>query len=265
FHDGFSQLKALGKVSGVRLDLSRRQGPPRAVLWSSRVVYKPDGKFAATRGTLFDISERNILEAQRNTLASLITHDIKNHLVAESILLDIVLRDKHTLLTESDRNLLDVMRDNNYQFLKVTNNLLELYRLEKTGYAAPVADTDLAAMLKQVCQLSEAGAHTKGVKLVTEIDEQVPTVSVNPLGMHHAIYNLVDNGIKFSPSGGKLLLSLKQEGDVVVIKVCDGGPGLTADEQSKLFAAPWSMSWEGSQQMSSGLGLYLSKQIVDSQ
>ncbi len=264
FRDAFSRLKATGQVSGIRLQILRRTKPPLTVLWSSRVVYAPDGALKSTRGTLFDISERTNLEAQRNTLASLITHDIKNHLVAESVFMDVVLESKLPELKQEDKDLIEAMRSANHQFLNVTNDLLQLHRLETNGLSLDAVDTDLVGLVSDVVRLSEPAARLKDVEIVARFGGLVPPARANALSLHHAIYNLVDNAVKFSPAGGKVMLSVDREGEEIVFRVADGGPGLTAEQQTRLFTAPWSLRWEGSERISTGLGLYLSHQIVES-
>jgi signal transduction histidine kinase len=83
--------------------------------------------------------------------------------------------------------------------------------------------------------------------------------------IHEVILNLLGNAVKFTPVGGKISLSYSKEGETVQINVKDNGPGISEEDKSKLFQKFSRLEhsyMKMAETTGTGLGLYISKQIV---
>jgi signal transduction histidine kinase len=77
------------------------------------------------------------------------------------------------------------------------------------------------------------------------------------------VLNLMNNSVKFTPAGGKIILSACQEDNNLLVSVSDTGPGISAEQQKNLFD-PYHMVADERQRLSGlGLGLTLAKQFVE--
>lgn len=80
--------------------------------------------------------------------------------------------------------------------------------------------------------------------------------------LHEAVGNLVLNAIKYTPSGGYIIIQTARDGDWATISVRDSGPGIAAEDQNRLFQ-PFTRLKAARKQRGSGLGLSLVKTIVE--
>jgi PAS domain S-box-containing protein len=102
-----------------------------------------------------------------------------------------------------------------------------------------------------------------GLKLVTDLAE-VPPVYADGRKLMQILYNLVANALKFTPPGGEVRVRLARQGEALLFEVSDTGVGIRDTELPKLFQ-PFSQLGASKQQrqQGSGLGLALSKQLVE--
>jgi signal transduction histidine kinase len=115
---------------------------------------------------------------------------------------------------------------------------------------------DLAELTADVVRASTAQAATSGVGLVTEVGETA-RVSVDKDLMREAVANLVDNAVRVSPRGEKVVLSVVRGSDGPAIRVADHGPGIEEDRLPRLFER-FQRSDSGS-----GLGLAIARRVVE--
>jgi histidine kinase/DNA gyrase B/HSP90-like ATPase len=109
-------------------------------------------------------------------------------------------------------------------------------------------------------------AKAKGITLNSEIDDGLPRVCADPTRMRQILVVLVDNAIKFTPTGGVVTVKASTSGDdpnFVVLEVSDTGCGISPDFTERiferLFQAP-DPTWTGRKGL--GLGLYICKELV---
>ncbi|WP_438301479.1 ATP-binding protein [Pseudomonas sp. NMS19W] len=103
-------------------------------------------------------------------------------------------------------------------------------------------------------------ADRKNIDIGVESSEDVQ-VNINETDLLILIRNLVDNAVRYTPPGGRIDLSVKREQAAVVLQVSDTGPGITVEEQARVFD-PFYRSL-GTDESGSGLGLSIVKAIAD--
>ena len=120
--------------------------------------------------------------------------------------------------------------------------------------------------LKIIVDTNLSLAEKKGQKLKLKERELEPDCSllVDLKKFRSVVENLLSNAIKYSPKESKIKITVEQESKFVVIKVEDEGPGLSEEDQKKLFRKFQKLSSQSTGgESSSGLGLYIVKQIVE--
>ncbi|MBO0712148.1 MAG: HAMP domain-containing histidine kinase [Acetobacteraceae bacterium] len=115
------------------------------------------------------------------------------------------------------------------QSLAIITALLRIADIEHSRRQAGFAEVDLADLVREVGELYEPIAEDKGVAFEVDTNE-APTVRGDRDLLFEAIANLVDNAVKFTPSGGRLALSLLEQGDDAIVRVRDTGPGIEAKD-----------------------------------
>lgn len=143
--------------------------------------------------------------------------------------------------------------------LGIVAALLRIRELEDHARRSRFAPVDLARLLEDACDLHRPTAEDRGIVLVCEI-ESVGFVEGDASLLIEAISNLIDNAMKFGPPNGRVLLTLRSDGDTAVITVMDDGAGVPVAERPLVTQR----FYRGRQDCAgAGLGLSLVKAIAD--
>jgi signal transduction histidine kinase len=122
---------------------------------------------------------------------------------------------------------------------------------------------DVPQLVREVAETSQPLLEKKGQRIDVDAAESV-AVSGDPDRLREAIDNLVSNAIKYSPMGGRIGIAVTSEGDDLLIRVSDNGPGLSPEDMSRLFGRFQRLSAKPTAgESSTGLGLSIVKRIVE--
>ncbi|WP_248743556.1 MULTISPECIES: ATP-binding protein [unclassified Pseudomonas] len=139
------------------------------------------------------------------------------------------------------------------------DQLLSLAAAQSSSNAAPTS-VSVLHVYRRILEDLLPLADRKNIDIGVESSEDVQ-VSINETDLLILIRNLVDNAIRYTPSGGRIDLSVKREQAAVVLQVSDTGPGIAVEEQARVFD-PFYRSL-GTDESGSGLGLSIVKAIAD--
>jgi len=133
------------------------------------------------------------------------------------------------------------------------------------GEKMPRKQVSANTFMQTIIDQTRTAAELQGLSLVATIETQA-MVSVNEPYLRNAVWNLVDNALKFTPKGGKITITTTESDGMVHIQVADTGIGIAADELSKLFTkfhratSVIRYDYQGT-----GIGLYATKIIIEQQ
>lgn len=139
------------------------------------------------------------------------------------------------------------------------DQLLSLAAAQSNFSAAPTS-VSVLHIYRRILEDLLPLADRKNIDIGVESSEDVQ-VSINETDLLILIRNLVDNAIRYTPPGGRIDLSVKRVQAAIVLQVSDTGPGITVEEQARVFD-PFYRSL-GTDESGSGLGLSIVKAIAD--
>ncbi|WP_237181208.1 sensor histidine kinase [Roseomonas haemaphysalidis] len=143
---------------------------------------------------------------------------------------------------------------------RVFQAVLRIAEVEAGARRAAFAPLDLVPLLADAAELYGANAEEKAQTLATDWPDSLPLTGDRDL-LLQAVANLLDNAVKFTGPGGTIRLQAGWEGDAVLLRVCDEGPGLSPEDRARVgerfFRADQSRNTPGS-----GLGLSLVRAVV---
>ena len=171
-------------------------------------------------------------ENARRRFVSDASHELKTPLAAIRLLTDSILQSDHIDLDTTKDFVADIGQEAE-RLTRITEDLLRLTKLDSGVMDRPTA-VDVLPVLEQVMRMMSLLAHEKNVDLIYEAAEGC-TVLATRDEIHQVIYNLTDNAVKYSGSGGSVQVTLKQEGEDVVLRVSDNGPGIPEADLSRVF------------------------------
>ena len=144
----------------------------------------------------------------------------------------------------------------------LTNDLLDLSRLEAQTSDIRRSTVDLTALVGEISESFASRAEQAGIAFNLEMPYTPVTVEINEIQFRHAIANLLDNAIKFTPENGTITLGVRRDGTVVELWVNDTGIGITNEDLTQIFNR-FHRGRNAAAYPGSGLGLAIIKAIVE--
>jgi signal transduction histidine kinase len=144
--------------------------------------------------------------------------------------------------------------------VEMLNTLMDISEAETGTMALRVEQTDFTDLVRQTVELYEDVAEERGVHIDTRVENEL-TVPVDRNRIRQVLANLLDNALKYTPSGGRVEIAATRNGSEAVLTVTDTGVGIPPDELPHI----WDRLYRGDKSRSTrglGLGLSLVKAIV---
>ncbi len=146
---------------------------------------------------------------------------------------------------------------------RLVESLLLLARADAGVLRMDLQPVDLAQLVEDVYAQAKSLADRRGITLLLGAVEPL-SVPGDHERLRRVLLNLVDNGIKYTPAGGRVTVSLQREGDWVSLRVTDTGIGLSPEDREKIFErfyrSPTARSLD---EGGAGLGLCIARSIVE--
>jgi signal transduction histidine kinase len=217
-----------------------------------------------TRGAailLQDITRFRLLDEVKSNLVATVSHELKTPLTSIRLALHLLLEDSTGPLLPKQLELLIDARDNAERILVMINNLLDLARLEQGSGQLQLQPTQPLVLLRTMADSFRPRATEQGIEFTLELPPDLPKVAVDEYQLQHAIQNLLENSLTYTPHGGRITLSAQPNDGNIMFSVADTGRGIPPEYQQsvfeKYFRVPGSSAPGGS-----GLGLAIVREII---
>jgi len=149
------------------------------------------------------------------------------------------------------------------QMTRLVSDLLDLGRIE-AGLDAARETTPISVLARYALDGLRSAAEVKRLTVEPKLPDDLPMVRGDPFRLRQMIGNLLENAIKYTPVGGRIEIQSGAEGDQVILRVSDSGPGIPAADQPYIFDKFFRGGNVPDESGGTGLGLSIVKSIVDS-
>lgn len=210
-----------------------------------------------------DVTERVLLDLQRKDFVATLAHDLQTPVIASDRALLLLLGKIDGSVSPDLVSFVGMLKKNNENLLHMIESLLDIYHYEEGAKALYRDEVDLKLLAATCIDELSALAAEQEVTLVSDFETDLQPVFADRTAIRRVITNLLDNSLKFT-KGGTVTASARNDGDMVVFEVTDNGIGIKPEDKSHLFERYWHGTGHKSYKGSSGLGLYLCRQIVES-
>jgi two-component system, NtrC family, sensor histidine kinase KinB len=166
-------------------------------------------------------------------------------------------------LDPEQHELLSSIQEDAARMRRLAGDLLELARGQTPAITVQSVPVDLAEMVRAVIRGFALQAEQKQVGLEANIEQQAPRIRGDPLKLSWVMSNLIANALRYTPHGGTISVSLSSSDSTARLRVRDTGAGIPPELRDHLFErfAQWPVN--GSEPGAAGLGLAITKEIVD--
>lgn len=211
---------------------------------------------------LKDITNQKEVETLREDFVATLTHDLKVPIVAESNILDFLINGKFGEITEKQQEAIVNMKDCNQELLELVQILLETYKIKETGIDLDKEDIDLVSFISLIIEEMQPIAEKSGIKIYFNPQQNLKILA-DSMQLKRVIKNLIQNAISHSDSNKDVDVELEQLDDFTTITIVDYGKGISQEDIEKIFNKYYSTA-KKFRKIGTGLGLYLSQQIIKS-
>lgn len=209
----------------------------------------------------FMASELSKLDEYRRAFISNISHDFRSPLTSIKGYIEAIL--DGTIPPEKQERYLKIVVDETKHLSKLTSSLLELNDFDSYGIWLMYKEFDVVDLVRVALNTFEGKCADKGITIVLNNHTENSVVKADKTKIQQVIYNLIDNAIKFTPSGKSIYVTLTERNDKIFISVKDEGCGIPADSLSKIWVRFYKADISrGKDKQGTGLGLAITKEII---
>lgn len=201
------------------------------------------------------------LEGMRKSFVANVSHELKTPMTTIGGFIDGIL--DGTIEPERQSYYLGIVSDEVKRLSRLVQSMLSMARLESGEFPLKPELFDLSALLCSIVISQEQRIEQKKLNIIGLDGLENISVNADRDLLHQAIYNLVDNAIKFSEEGGNISFELKTENKKTVLTVINTGKGIPEKELPFVFERFYKVDKSRSaSKNSTGLGLYIVKTII---
>ena len=197
----------------------------------------------------------------KKNLFSTISHQLKTPLTSIRMAIHLMLEEKIGGLTEHQADLLVSAREESDRLSVILEDLLDISRIESGNVQMILAPTSPYDLVNEAVAHYRRDAQDKGIELAVESSELLPDAIADKSRIGHVMANLLTNAIRHTPRGGKIVVSVREDGNRVKFSVSDNGIGIPPEYHQKIFEKFFRVPGQDPD-AGEGLGLAISREII---
>lgn len=208
-----------------------------------------------------NITEQRKREKLQRDLISTTSHDLKGPLSTVLLSSEMLLEDRGLDNVEMVRKIARQIGASAQGAINLIEEFLSAKSIKEGVLVLHPKAIDGGARLKEIVDEFQVTARARGITLSFDAPGQGVSFTVDSIALGRMVGNLLSNGLKFTPKGGKIIVSLCEEEEGVVISVSDSGRGIAPEDLPKLFEK-FSRVGKEADVAGTGLGLFVVKSLA---
>jgi len=202
-------------------------------------------------------------DARRREMVASVSHDLRTPLTALIGLLETIRMKADTMPADQQQALLERALQNGHHLQRLTDALAELARLDNPEFETHPEPIAIGELADDVVQRFAERAAADGLQLAIEYPDGLPLANVDAGLVERALANLLDNAIRVTPPGGRVLVRVLRDGAGVRLEVSDTGPGVAPEDQPRVFERFYQANRHRDLRGSAGLGLAIVRRVAE--
>lgn len=204
------------------------------------------------------------VQTAKDDLLSLASHQLRTPATVVKQYVGMMLQGYAGDLTQQQIDMLNNAYDSNERQLEIINQLLYVARLDAGRITLHRQKADITKLMQDVARDQSAAVAGRNQQLSFKLPKRPVFAEVDPHYMRMVLENLLSNAIKYTPEGGTITLAIRRTPGYITMRVADTGVGIEPSLQDNIFEKFTRVENELSTDVNgSGVGLYLTKQIVE--
>ena len=250
-------LNAMGEKESVEVLL-----PDGRTYLATASSVMADGQRVGRVCIMRDVTHFKELDTLKSEFVSTVSHDLRSPLTlmrGYATMLDMVGE-----LNEQQQSYVSKIITGVESMARLVNDLLDLGRID-LGVDLQVESVSVLDVLEKVTSTLQMQANQKDVELSLELPKDLPDqIDADPALFHQAIYNLVENAVKYTSEGGQVFVRVLTSANDLVFEIQDTGIGIAPDDMARLFEKFYrGKAREARTRAGTGLGLAIVRSIAE--
>jgi len=227
------------------------------------------GQLGETFNQMADTIEANVEELKRidklrRDLVANVSHDLRSPLASIQGYLETILIKESRLDPEERKEYLETILRNTEMLNKLVEELFELSKLDAQQIEPNYELFSIAELAQDAVMKLKPAAEKARVELQANLSEQLPMAYADIGMIERAMSNLIENAIRYTPSGGEVQVNLNRQEENIRVEVSDTGPGISEDDLPYIFDRFYRVEKSRTRkQGGTGLGLAIAKKIIE--
>lgn len=215
-----------------------------------------------------EVKKLKELDTIRKNLISRVSHELKTPLVSVSGGCELLLTLYGDKLKKEELEILELIEKGGKRLKHLVDNLIDISRIEYEKFKLVKEPTNFSALIREISDELMYSIRERNINLKLILPENL-TIELDKVRIEQVIMNLLSNAIKNTPPKGEICVNLMDKENSVELSIKDTGIGISQEEMDMLFTRfgkleRYGEGYEYIDIQGTGLGLYISKEIVDS-
>ena len=211
-----------------------------------------------------DVTHEREVERLKSEFVSLVSHELRTPLTSIVGYVDMMLDGDAGDLGETQIDFLQIVKRNSDRLKKLVNDLLDVSRIEAGAVKLNWETIDVNELIGEVVNDLRTQLESKKQVVASNLGSKKSIISGDVGRLTQVFTNLISNANKYTPIGGTVTITSRQEGNRIRVDVQDTGIGISEEDRKKLFTKFFrSQDSEVHNTSGTGLGLWISKSLVE--
>lgn len=215
-------------------------------------------------------NEINALQAQidgKNKLLSTLTHELRTPLAVIKTSSEILLEERPGQINPTQRRFLKAVQDNTLRIVRFVDSILASIKVEYAWFRMKKRKKDIRPVIKKVCGDLEPFIQSRNQTLKYNYPSLLSKTVIDDNWIQQVLINLIHNASKHVVDGGRIVISVNENEQCVVVSVSDDGSGIVNNDKPKIFSEFY--QGEDNSEISEenfngvGLGLSIVKNVIE--
>lgn len=209
------------------------------------------------------VNELKRMDSMRREMVANVSHDLRTPLTTMRGYLETLLI-KHNEISDTEKEqYIQTALSHSKHLATLVEELFELARLDSCETAVYAEPFSMCELVQDIAQKYQLLAQQKFITLDTKLNLKSPLIYGDIAMMQRVLENLLDNGIRHTPSGGNITISVDIDYSNVIVKIADTGCGIPAEDIPKIFERFYQHDTNRTESKNAGLGLAIVHRILE--
>jgi len=213
---------------------------------------------------LRDITRERKIDQMKTDFVSNVSHELRTPLTSVKGAVDLIIGGTEGAVSDSQKELLSVIKNNTVRLIKLISELLDLSKIESGKMEMEFKQVKFSDIVRTTIEETAPLAQNKKIKMEMSVPENLPDVYVDENKIKQVLFNLIGNALKFTPESGNITISAVENTNDIQIGVKDSGIGISKENFELVFEKFRQVDSSSTRAAGgTGLGLAIAKSIVE--